>query len=86
MKKSETLPTNGLVDIPPFDFEHSQPNPYADQYEKHAETVIFQAEQERSVILEPDVAAYFPDSASVNAALRAIISAISHIKHPTPSP
>ncbi len=82
MKESETVSHNGLVEIPHFDFEHSQANKFASQYDEAAETLILDSEEEKSVILEADVAAYFPDSDSVNAALRALISAISQIKAP----
>ena len=79
MKKTETASHNGLVEIPPFDFEHSQANKFASQYDEGAETLILDSEQAKSVILEADVAAYFPDSDSVNTALRALISAIPQI-------
>ena len=71
-----------LVDIPPFDFEHSAPNPFVERYREGVETVILTVEEKPSVILEPDVAAYFPDSESVNAALRTLIAAFSKIKKP----
>jgi hypothetical protein len=87
MKKSVLTTHKGineheLVEIPPFDFEHSQPNKFFEQYDEHAETVVFTAEHEHIVVLEPDVAEYFPDSESVNTVLRAFISAISQIKNP----
>lgn len=82
MKKSKTVSHDALVEIPSFDFEHSQPNKFADQYTKQAETIVLNSEQEKSVVLEPDVAAYFSDSDSVNAALRSLIAAISQIKNP----
>ena len=58
---------DGFVEIPPFDFERSMPNTFAEQYDEHVETIIHTSEQETLVVLEPDVAAYFPDSESVNA-------------------
>ena len=82
MKKSVSTKNDDLVEIPSFDFERSMPNKFAEQYDEHAETIIHTSEQETSVILEPDVAAYFPDSESVNAALRALISAVSTMKKP----
>ena len=83
MKKSETFPNDELVEIPPFDFEHSQPNKFADQYDKDVKPVVFNTREDGLVKLEPDVAQYFPDSESVNAALRALITALSTVKKPT---
>ena len=80
MKKSVSTKNDGLVEIPPFDFECSMPNKFAEQYDEHAETIIYTPEQKISVVLEPDVEAYFPDSESVNAALHALISAVSNMK------
>ncbi|MDM8526162.1 hypothetical protein QUF80_22530 [Desulfococcaceae bacterium HSG8] len=68
------------VGIPPFDFENSEPNKFAERYDEHAETVIYKSENARGVILDQDVAEYFPDSESVNIALRALISVISKIR------
>ncbi len=82
MKKSKTVSHDSLVEIPPFDFEHSQPNRFIEKYTEQAETIVLNSEQEKSVVLEPDVAAYFSDSDSVNAALRSLIAAISQIKNP----
>lgn len=48
-----------------YDFSNAQPNPYADRY----------AEGTNLVVIDPDLADYFPDSASVNQALRALLSA-----------
>ena len=86
MKKSVSTHHTELVDIPPFDFERSRPNPYAERYDEDAEVIIHASREECSIILEPDVAEYFPDSESVNAALRALISALSRIKNPNLSP
>ncbi len=66
--------------IPPFDFENSEPNKFAQYYDEKAETVILKSEDKKSVILDPDVAEYFSDSESVNTALRALITAFSGIK------
>ena len=82
MKKSVTKTNNVLVDIPPFDFEHSEPNKFVERYQQGVETIILTSEEKTSVMLEPDVAAYFPDSESVNAALRTLIAALSKIKKP----
>lgn len=46
-----------------YDLTHSRPNPYAARY----------AEGTNLVRLDPDVAKVFPDSESVNRALRALI-------------
>jgi hypothetical protein len=46
-----------------YDFSESVPNPYAARFRKGTSIVL----------LEPDVAARFPDSKSVNEALRAAI-------------
>jgi hypothetical protein len=80
MKHSVTKTDNGLVEIPPFDFDHSQPNKFAAQYDDHVETRIITADDRPAVMLDSDVAEYFPDSESVNAALRSLITAIANIK------
>lgn len=80
MKPSVIKADDGLVEIPTFDFEHSRPNTFAEQYAEGVETTILQAEDKTQVMLEPDVAAYFPDSESVNAALRALIAAFANMK------
>jgi hypothetical protein len=82
MKHSVTKTDNGLVDIPPFDFDHSQPNKFAAHYDDQVETRIITTNERPAVMLDPDVAAYFPDSKSVNAALRSLITAIANIKQP----
>lgn len=48
-----------LVEIPPM------PNNLAGQYDECAEVTIHGVQEERCVILEPDVAEYFLDSESV---------------------
>jgi hypothetical protein len=50
-----------------YDFSNGRPNKYAKQY----------AEGTNLVLLSPDVAEFFPDSASVNDALRALVK-IAH--------
>ncbi|MBU2444116.1 MAG: hypothetical protein KJ666_00895 [Bacteroidetes bacterium] len=47
-----------------FDYSKAKKNPYADKLA-----------QEKIIYLDPDIAKIFPDSDSVNKALRAIISA-----------
>ena len=49
---------------PEYDFSKGSPNPYAEQFGEG--TVI--------VLLDADVAARFPDSESVNAALRLLMA------------
>ena len=56
--------------LPEYDFSHAVRNKYAARY---AATV---AEGACLVTLDPDVAAVFPDSSSVNEALRAIAGII----------
>ncbi len=73
---------NEFVEIPPFDFDHSMPNKFVEQYAEGIETTILHDENKTQVMLEPDVAAYFPDSESVNAALRALIAALASVKKP----
>ncbi|HEY0780187.1 MAG TPA: hypothetical protein VGD56_19635 [Gemmatirosa sp.] len=51
---------------PEYDFRGARPNPYAARYGAGA----------RAVVLEPDVAAAFPDAAEVNAVLRAAAALI----------
>lgn len=48
---------------PEYDFRGARPNPYAARYAAGA----------RAVVLEPDVAAAFPDAAAVNGALRGLL-------------
>jgi hypothetical protein len=49
---------------PEYDFSNARPNKYAKKY----------AEGTNLVIIEPDLIEFFPDSESVNAALRALVS------------
>ncbi len=82
MKPSVSNTEDELVEIPPFDFDHSVPNRFAERYAEGVETTILQSKDKTPVMLEPDVAAYFPDSESVNTALRALIDALASIKTP----
>lgn len=52
--------------LPEYDFTQARPNKYASRY----------AEGSVVVVLDPDVAATFPNSAQVNEALRAIAGII----------
>lgn len=47
-----------------YDFSDSRPNKYAKKY----------AEGTNIVLIEPDLVEFFPNSESVNAALRALVS------------
>ncbi|MBU0512014.1 MAG: hypothetical protein KJ638_10000 [Chloroflexi bacterium] len=49
-----------------YDLSHLRPNPYAEKY----------AEGVNLVAIEPDLFKIFPDSESVNNALRALLSAL----------
>ena len=64
--KRADAPTPDDDILPEYDFRDGVPNPYAGRY---AATV---AEGACLVTIDPDVAAVFPDSASVNEALRAL--------------
>jgi hypothetical protein len=67
MKKKPTK-NNGLVRtdtdeiLPEYDFSRSRPNKYAARY-KAAGTIV---------VLDPELSRLFPDSASVNRALRVL--------------
>jgi hypothetical protein len=47
-----------------YDFSNARPNKYAKRY----------AEGTNIIVIDPDLAEFFPDSESVNAALRALVS------------
>ena len=53
-----------------YDFSNSFPNKYAKKF----------AEGTNVVVLDPDLADYFPDSESVNAVLRAVVSILPLIR------
>jgi hypothetical protein len=52
--------------LPEYDFSKGRRNPYASRFRAGVTVVV----------LEPDVAANFPDSAAVNRALRALVDAM----------
>ena len=60
---------------PEYDWSKATRNPYAGRY----------AQGSNIVVLEPDVAALFPNSASVNEALRSLASVIGGGKSKRPS-
>jgi hypothetical protein len=69
MKKARRKATDTSDDLRPeytFDYSKAKPNPYAARLK--GRTV--------AVVLEPDVAAAFPDSKSVNRQLRAVLGAV----------
>ena len=65
--KSKTVRESDNDDIlPEYDFSEARRNPYANRRREGANVVL----------LDPDVAKFFPDSASVNDALRALTAII----------
>jgi hypothetical protein len=78
MMKAQAKGRNGKVDpdeiLPEYDFGKSRPNKYASRY--NAGSIV--------VVLEPDVAAVFPNARETNEALRALAGIIQ--KHRTGRP
>jgi hypothetical protein len=70
MKKSKSSPetVDDLRTEYVFDFSKAKPNPYAARLKGRAVAVV----------LEPDVAAVFPTSQSVNRLLRSVVAAVPH--------
>ena len=69
MKKASKLVRNASDELRPeyaFDYSKAKANPYAAQLQ--GRTV--------AVVLEPDVAAAFPNSKAVNTQLRAVVAAV----------
>jgi hypothetical protein len=69
MKKASKKVRDAADDLRPeytFDYAKARPNPYAERLK--GRTV--------AVVLEPDVAAAFPDSKAVNRQLRAVVAAV----------
>lgn len=73
-----TPPANDDPDeiLPKYDVSRSRPNPYAAQF----------AAGSAMVVLEPDVAAAFPDAGKVNAVLRAVAGIIRGHRPPRARP
>jgi hypothetical protein len=67
--------------IPPFDFESSISNKYAKFYEEDDKTIIIKSHKAKTIVLDSDIANHFPDSKSVNYALRSLIKAFSVINN-----
>jgi hypothetical protein len=69
MKKASRKVRDSADELRPeysFDYAKARPNPYAERL--RGRTV--------AVVLEPDVAAAFPDSKAVNRQLRAVVAAV----------
>jgi hypothetical protein len=64
MKKNSGLRAEEWEMRKEYDFSNARPNKYAKKY----------AEGANIVVIEPDLVKFFPDSESVNAALRALVS------------
>ena len=80
MKKITTKKDTEDLEIPSFDFENSLPNKYAKSYSENNQTNILNANKITTIVLDSDLADYFPDSKSVNFALRSILKAIPVLK------
>ncbi len=75
-KATKRTPRVGPHDIlPEYDFSKGRRNPYAARM----------AAGSHIIVLEPDVAAVFPDAAAVNGALRALAGIIRQRRHRTSS-
>jgi hypothetical protein len=69
MKRASRTVRSSADDLRPeytFDYAKARPNPYAERLK--GRTVL--------VVLEPDVAAAFPDSKAVNRQLRAVVATV----------
>jgi hypothetical protein len=65
-RKAEAVPVEETELLPEYDFSNASPNKYAAHY----------AAGSTVVVLEPDVAAVFPNAGDVNEALRALAGII----------
>lgn len=70
MKKENKNAPIGDEMLEEYDFSKARPNKYAKNYKEGANLVV----------IDPDLAEWFPDSDSVNTALRALISAFPQAK------
>jgi len=76
LRRRKTAPGPDVDEIlPEYDFSRAAPNKYASRYA--AGSVV--------VVLEPDVAAAFPDSGEANEALRALAGIIRKHRSRPPS-
>ena len=64
MKKNGTAKTEKWEMRKAYDFSETRPNKYAKKYAKGTNIVV----------IDPDLAEFFPDSESVNAMLRAVVA------------
>jgi hypothetical protein len=79
MKRASKPVRNASDDLRPeysFDYSKAKANPYAAQLK--GRTV--------AVVLEPDVAAAFPNSRAVNRQLRAVVAAVPRRSRKRPAP
>jgi hypothetical protein len=79
MKRASKPVRNASDDLRPeysFDYSKAKANPYAAQLK--GRTV--------AVVLEPDVAAAFPNSKAVNRQLRAVVAAVPRRSRKRPAP
>jgi len=79
MKRASRTVRDSADDLRPeyrFDYSKAKQNPYAARL--HGRTV--------AVVLEPDVAAAFPDSKAVNRQLRAVVAAVPRRSRKRASP
>jgi hypothetical protein len=75
-KKADTTRVEKNEILPEYDFSNARPNKYAERY----------AAGSTVVVLEPDVAAVFPNAGDVNEALRALAGIIhKHVPRRTGS-
>jgi hypothetical protein len=65
-RKTEAVGVDRDEILPEYDFSRARPNKYAARYKTGSAVVV----------LEPDVAAVFPNAGEVNAALRALAGII----------
>jgi hypothetical protein len=74
MKRASTVVHDMAEDLRPeyvFDYSKAKKNPYAERLKGRMVAVV----------LEPDVAAAFPDSKAVNRQLRAVVAAVPRRSH-----
>jgi len=88
MKTSKTTEPDDEM-LPEYDFSKAERGKFYKPMNKGYSTHVHQADRttvinhytltEGTVLLEPDVRAVFPDSESVNAALRSLIDLMGHL-------
>jgi hypothetical protein len=95
MKTSKTTEPDDEM-LPEYDFSKAERGKFYKPLNKGYSTHVHQADgttvinhytlAEGTVLLEPDVRAVFPDSESVNAALRSLIDLMGHFPKTKPYP